>query len=331
MKRTPETGSTLPVVLLVIAAGFLGSILTLWLARSFFYAPTASSENGVEYSQLRKEVALLRKELAELRASRQPLRVATLPPRRQETSQDLARTETKEGREDPWQEDGRKPEGETKKEGDERGWGAVQKMRNLEDPAERLALAETLLEEGDFWGRHGAILELLKQDPATAAAHVHDLLAAAADQPKGGWAANSAVQALGRVGGYAVDADLRRIYDEVDIRGVGLTAARALESRGDSSRMRMEVDRFREMIHGNDPQARVWGVELLGATRSVVAVPYLLPLLENSDVEIRLRAVDALGSAGSASEIAAIEAMLNDPVAAVRDRAVEALRNLRRS
>ena len=327
LEMNRQGGSTSVVVVAVLAVGALATAGTWWVMKASTSEEDSAASQGQNWSELRAELAELRGEVEELREEQSRRNFESLGPIRDRESQKAASEDSKGDSKD---EDPKEKAFAGKGKEGSADYAAMQAMQKSEDPAERRALAEQLLESEQFWLRSDAILELLQHDPATAVAAMHELLEAAANEPKGGYAANRAVEALGDLEGYAIGNDLRRIYDEVEIKGVSLAAARSLDRQGDSSLIQREVRRFTELLHGEDEQARMWGVSLLGETRSAVAVPHLLPLLQSPDVQMRIRALDALGRTGGAGQIATIEAMLNDPVAAVRDRAVEALAKLRR-
>ena len=331
MRRAVEGSSS--VAAMGMSAVALAAVGGLWLMGPSSSTPTMNTETG-EVENLRSELADVRGDLADLREYVD--RSSAIFDRPMRVEEPVARAEVDEESEDARGERSESDRGDGGDRGGGRGGRGfmgmgddARKLRELEDPAERLALALKILEDGDPFSATEAIRTLLELDPPKGWAAVQERVLAMGDEDRRtSWMTTRMIGELGNLEGYSATSELVAMYDS-ESEDVRLAAARALEKQGDASLMQRELASYTAALGSSDVRERLGAIEDIGNTRSASAAPLLLPYLGDGDSETRIRALEALGRAGDDSYIKSVEALLDDPVAAVRDRAVRTIESLR--
>jgi HEAT repeat protein len=214
------------------------------------------------------------------------------------------------------------------------GLDELRRLRDAPDDAARLAAARELSTSGNPMVALESLRVLSDLAPKEALALVDAWVAKEKSGELSGWQVERALVALAdgkgaaQIGAELTEA-LRRYYRDGDA-ALQLTAARALDRRGDSGAMQHLVTQLGSDLGNSDVDRRAKSIDALAQTRSHYAAPLLLPLLADPSDEVRLRTLDALRRTGDAATIEKILPLLNDPVAAVRDRATRAIESLRR-
>lgn len=214
------------------------------------------------------------------------------------------------------------------------GFDELRRLRDAPDDAARLAAARELATSDNPMVALESLRVLSDLAPKEALALVDAWVAKEKKGDLSGWQVERALAALAdgkgaaEIGAELTEA-LRRWYRDGD-PALQLTAARALDRRGDSGAMQHLVAQLGSDLGNSDVDRRAKSIDALAQTRSHLAAPLLLPLLADPSDEVRLRTLDALRRTGDAATIEKILPLLNDPVAAVRDRATRAIESLRR-
>ncbi len=85
------------------------------------------------------------------------------------------------------------------------------------------------------------------------------------------------------------------------------------------------IDEYVRQSRHVDVDVRVYGVEKLGESGQVDAVPHLIRALEDEKARVRLAAIDALGQIGDSTAVDALVAVVQEEVPVLRLAAIDAL------
>lgn len=85
------------------------------------------------------------------------------------------------------------------------------------------------------------------------------------------------------------------------------------------------IDEYVRQSRHVDVDVRVYGVEKLGESGQLDAVPHLIQALKDEKARVRLAAVDALGQIGDSTAVDALVAVVREEVPVLRLAAIDAL------
>ncbi len=209
--------------------------------------------------------------------------------------------------------------------------GRIRQIRDESVPLpERLALAREMLNSPMPFERFAAVGTLIEANDAEALNAVRTLVAEAEGSRRLSGIAARAVDGLAGLSDPSTD---RLLYEYIDSGSdaIRYAAARALDSRGDSSPMGAIVSDLSQQLADEDGGIRSRSARSLGFTRNAMAVAPLLNATSDANSEVRLRAAEALGRIGGDDAVPHLTQLLDDPVEAVRDSADRSLERIRRA
>jgi HEAT repeat protein len=208
---------------------------------------------------------------------------------------------------------------------------SIDRLRETQDPAEKLALARELAQSPMPRVRLAGLRALVEADPAAGLASIRELVGEASREGRGQRGAAQAVSMLADVQGNSVDQELHA-YTRDPSPGVQRAALRALEQRGDARPIQASIASRTPGLRSEDAGTRTRAVEEIGDLRSPSGASAIIPMLGDPDSGVRIEALRSLARTGAgAPAAAAVQPLLSDPVPAVRDTAVRALQRLSRA